>query len=31
MDNQLFVSRYQLELPSKEVLQHFLEQQLKDA
>ena len=31
MDNQLFVSRYQLELPSKEVLQRFLEQQLKDA
>lgn len=31
MDNQLFVSRYQLELPSREVLQRFLEQQLKDA
>jgi len=31
MDNQLFVSRYQLELPSKEILQRFLEQQLKDA
>lgn len=31
MDNQLFVSRYQLELPSREVLQGFLEQQLKDA
>ncbi|WP_263772822.1 PDDEXK nuclease domain-containing protein [Propionivibrio soli] len=31
MDNQLFVSRYQLELPSKEVLQRFLEDHLKDA
>lgn len=31
MDNQLFVSRYQLELPSKETLEKFLEQQLKDA
>jgi predicted nuclease of restriction endonuclease-like (RecB) superfamily len=31
MDNQLFVSRYQLELPSRETLQRFLEQQLKDA
>jgi len=31
MDNQLFVSRYQLELPSKEALQGFLEQHLKDA
>lgn len=31
MDNQLFVSRYQLELPSKEALQSFLERQLKDA
>jgi predicted nuclease of restriction endonuclease-like (RecB) superfamily len=31
MDNQLFVSRYQLELPSKEILQRFLEQQLKEA
>lgn len=31
MDNQLFVSRYQLELPSREALQRFLEQQLKDA
>lgn len=31
MDNQLFVSRYQLELPSRETLQHFLEQQLKNA
>ncbi len=25
MDNQLFVSKYQLELPSKEELQKFLE------
>lgn len=31
MDNQLFVSRYQLELPSREALQRFLEQQLKDS
>ena len=31
MDNQLFVSRYQLELPSREVLQRFLEDHLKDA
>lgn len=31
MDNQLFVSRYQLELPSKEVLQRFLEAHMKDA
>lgn len=31
MDNQLFVSRYQLELPSKETLERFIEQQLKDA
>ncbi|MFM2408413.1 MAG: hypothetical protein RL358_1155 [Pseudomonadota bacterium] len=31
MDNQLFVSRYQLELPSKETLERFIQQQLKDA
>lgn len=31
MDNQLFVSRYQLELPSAETLQRFIEQHLKDA
>ncbi|MEI7430907.1 MAG: PDDEXK nuclease domain-containing protein [Betaproteobacteria bacterium] len=30
MDNQLFVSRYQLELPSRETLQKFLEQHLKN-
>lgn len=30
MDNQLFVSRYQLELPSKETLEKFIEQHLKD-
>lgn len=30
MDNQLFVSRYQLELPSKEVLQGFLQEQIKN-
>lgn len=28
--NQLFVSRYNLELPSKEVLQEFIEKQLKE-
>ncbi len=31
MDNQLFVSRYQLELPSRETLQNFIEQHMKDA
>lgn len=31
MDNQLFVSRYQLELPSRETLQKFIEQHLQDA
>src|SRR3989337_152255 len=30
MDNQLFVSRYQLELPKKEELERFLEAKLKD-
>lgn len=30
MDNQLFVSRYQLELPSKETLEKFIEQHLKE-
>lgn len=29
MDNQLFVSRYQLELPSKETLENFIAQHLK--
>jgi predicted nuclease of restriction endonuclease-like (RecB) superfamily len=29
MDNQLFVSRYQLELPKKEELERFLEAELK--
>lgn len=29
LDNQLFVNRYQLELPSREVIQHFLERQLR--
>ena len=28
MDNRLFVSRYQLELPSKEDMQRFLEHQI---
>ena len=31
MDNQLFVSKYQLELPKKEEMQRFLAQQLKEA
>ncbi len=30
MSNRLFVSKYQLELPSKEVLQRFLDQKLKE-
>jgi predicted nuclease of restriction endonuclease-like (RecB) superfamily len=30
MDNQLFVSRYQLELPKKEELERFLEAKLKE-
>ena len=31
MDNQLFVSRYQVQLPSKETMQAFIDQQLKEA
>ena len=31
MDNQLFVSKYQLELPRKETIQTFIDEQLKDA
>jgi predicted nuclease of restriction endonuclease-like (RecB) superfamily len=31
MDNQLFVSKYQLELPSKDTIQDFVDQQLKEA
>lgn len=31
MDNQLFVSKYQLELPSKEAIQHFLEEKIREA
>ena len=30
MDNHLFVSRYQLELPSKEEMQRFLEEKLRE-
>ena len=30
MDNQLFVSRYQLELPRKEDMQRFIDEQLKE-
>ena len=29
MDNHLFVSKYQLELPKKEHIQRFLEEQLE--
>lgn len=31
MDNRLFVSRYLLELPKKEEMQKFIEQQLRDS
>ena len=31
MDNNLFVSKYQLELPKKEEMQKFIEKQIKDA
>lgn len=30
MDNQLFVSKYQLELPEKEEMQAFIERQVKE-
>ena len=30
MDNNLFVSRYQLELPSKEEMQRFLEEKMRE-
>ncbi len=30
MDNHLFVSKYQLELPDKKTMQHFVEEQLKE-
>ena len=30
MSNRLFVSKYQLELPSKELLQRFLEDKLRE-
>jgi predicted nuclease of restriction endonuclease-like (RecB) superfamily len=30
MDNKLFVSKYQLELPSKEEIQHFLEEKMRE-
>jgi hypothetical protein len=29
MDNQLFVSRYQLELPKEEDIKRFMEEQMK--
>ncbi len=31
LDNRLFVSKYQLELPSRKEIQRFLEAQLKEA
>ena len=31
MDNGLFVSKYQLELPSKDEIQQFIEEQMKEA
>jgi hypothetical protein len=31
MDNNLFVSKYMLELPKKEDMQHFIEAQLQEA
>jgi len=31
LDNQLFVSKYQLELPKQEDMQRFLEEQIKEA
>ncbi|HPO65484.1 MAG TPA: PDDEXK nuclease domain-containing protein, partial [Bacteroidales bacterium] len=30
MDNQLFVSKYQLELPKKDEIERFLEEQMKE-
>ena len=30
MDDNLFVSKYQLELPKKEEMQKFIEDQIKD-
>jgi len=30
MDNKLFVSKYQLELPGKEEIQHFLEEKMRE-
>ena len=31
MDNHLFVSKYQIELPSPEEIRHFLETQIREA
>jgi hypothetical protein len=30
MDNQLFVSKYQLELPKKKEMERFLKEQMKE-
>ena len=31
MDNGLFVSKYQLELPSKDEMQRFIEEHMKES
>jgi hypothetical protein len=31
MDNQLFVAKYQLELPKKEEMQRFIDEQLRES
>jgi hypothetical protein len=31
MDNRLFVSKYQLELPKREEIERFLEEKLQEA
>jgi len=30
-DNELFVSKYQLELPKKEEMQRFIEEQMRES
>jgi len=30
MDNKLFVSKYQLELPAREAMQRFIDEQMKE-
>ena len=31
MDNQLFIAKYQLELPKKEEMQRFIDEQMREA